>query len=356
MKLDRIPPAAAPATLQDVIDRLAGNRDLPETRKRDLRSAVVTFGKLMDRAPAVIPLDLADIRAALDAHGAGAGQGLAQALGEPAQRPRRRHRCLRSAADAQDRRCRARRALEQAAAARHRPARAQWPVALCPLGEPAPGRAARPSTTAAIARFIAELEATTLIRNLDSQHRSVATGLEYPRSPAARRGPADRRGAGQPTGADAGGLGATVRPRSEPTLSAISPGARCPIRSIEHARARALAPRTLHLRRDHIHSAVTAACAAGIDVACWTSLASLVEPESFKALLRQLWEEGGRTLTAYTHGVAGTLVAIAAEWVKLPAETVATLKQLRRKLGTLPSGLTEKNKALLRKFDDAASC
>jgi integrase len=120
----------------------------------------------------------------------------------------------------------------------------------------------------------------------------------------------------------------------------------------QHARARALAPRTLHLRRDHIHSAVTAASAAGIDVACWQSLASLVEPESFKALLRQLWEEGGRSLTAYTHGVAGTLVTIAAEWVKLPGETVAALKKLRRKLGTLPSGLTDKNKAVLRKFDD----
>ena len=72
------------------------------------------------------------------------------------------------------------------------------------------------------------------------------------------------------------------------------------------------------MRRDHIHSAVTAAGAAGIDVASWTSLASLVEPETFKTLLRQLWEEGGRTLTAYTHGVAGTLVAIAAEWVQCP--------------------------------------
>ena len=87
-------------------------------------------------------------------------------------------------------------------------------------------------------------------------------------------------------------------------------------------------------------------------MAYWTSLASLVEPETFKALLRHLWEAGGRTLTAYTHGVAGTLVAIAAEWVKLPAETVAELKALRRKLGTLPSGLTDKNKALVRKFDD----
>src|SRR4029453_6903118 len=93
----------------------------------------------------------------------------------------------------------------------------------------------------------------------------------------------------------------------------------------ENARARALAPRTRQLRRNHIHSAVTAASATGIDVACLTSLASLVEPETFKTLLRQLWKDGGRRLTAYTHGVAGTLIAIAAEWVKLPADAVETL-------------------------------
>jgi integrase len=87
-----------------------------------------------------------------------------------------------------------------------------------------------------------------------------------------------------------------------------------------------------------------------------TSLATLVEPDVFRALLRQLWAQDGRALSAYTHGVAGTLIAIAAEWVKAPADTIANLKQLRRKLGTLPSGMTEKNKALLRKFDDARLC
>ena len=83
-----------------------------------------------------------------------------------------------------------------------------------------------------------------------------------------------------------------------------------------------------------------------------TSLASLVEPETFRALLRHRWREDGRKLSAYTHGVAVTLIAIASEWVKAPADVIATLKALRSKLGTLPSGLTEKNKALLRKFDD----
>jgi integrase len=46
------------------------------------------------------------------------------------------------------------------------------------------------------------------------------------------------------------------------------------------------------------------------------------------------------------------LITIASEWVRIPADQLSHLKKLRGKLGTLRSGLTEKNKALLRKFDD----
>jgi hypothetical protein len=45
----------------------------------------------------------------------------------------------------------------------------------------------------------------------------------------------------------------------------------------EHARARALSPGTLRLRRDQIHSAAAAAIAAGTKMSDLTSLASLVE-------------------------------------------------------------------------------
>lgn len=46
------------------------------------------------------------------------------------------------------------------------------------------------------------------------------------------------------------------------------------------------------------------------------------------------------------------LITIASEWVRVSADQLAALKKLRSKLGGLPSGLTEKNKNLLRKFDD----
>ena len=118
------------------------------------------------------------------------------------------------------------------------------------------------------------------------------------------------------------------------------------------ARARALAPLSLRLQQTHLHSAASAAVTAGIPLDKITSLASLIEPETFRTLMRQLWRKDGRKLSAFTHGVGVTLIAIASEWVKASPDVVATLKELRSKLGTLPIGLTEKNEALLRKFDD----
>src|SRR5262245_58994837 len=59
-------PTAVPATLHDLVDRLVRNPALSDTRKRDLRSAVVTYGKLVGAPLSAIPLDLAAIRHTLD--------------------------------------------------------------------------------------------------------------------------------------------------------------------------------------------------------------------------------------------------------------------------------------------------
>jgi hypothetical protein len=120
----------------------------------------------------------------------------------------------------------------------------------------------------------------------------------------------------------------------------------------EGARVRALSPRTLRLQQQHIHSAASAAVATGMSVGQLTSLATLVQPGTFRAVLGHLWQHDGRKLSAYTHGIAITLTAIASEWVKMPAEVFATLKGLRKKLGALPSGLTLKNQVTLRTFAD----
>lgn len=120
----------------------------------------------------------------------------------------------------------------------------------------------------------------------------------------------------------------------------------------ENARRTPLAAKTIRLHRDHIHSAVSAAVAAGIDSSQLFRLGSLTEVETFKKILRYRWESEGRKLSAYTHGLAGSLIAIAKEWVRVPNEVLAALKAIRHKLGALPIGLTEKNKELLLQFND----
>jgi hypothetical protein len=132
--------------------------------------------------------------------------------------------------------------------------------------------------------------------------------------------------------------------------SSLESGRRAPLD--ENARRAPLAAKTIRLHRDHIHSAISAAVAAGVDSSRLVELGSLTAPETFKQILRHRWESEGRKLTAYTHGLAGSLIAIGKEWVRAPNDALAALKATRHRLGTLPIGLTEKNKDLLRQFND----
>jgi hypothetical protein len=62
MKIVPTTPGAKPATLKDVIERLGGDG----SRRRDMRSAVTSYAKLLGRAPSDILLELASIRETLD--------------------------------------------------------------------------------------------------------------------------------------------------------------------------------------------------------------------------------------------------------------------------------------------------
>jgi len=202
-----------------------------------------------------------------------------------------------------------------------------------------------------IDRFVAELDGASLIRNLHNLRRTVTTAwnaLAAMHQTAGLRLVAVPTNRAAPTRIPWQELPASFRDDVERYLTWAS----VPDPLAEGARARALAPLSLRLQQGHIHSAASAAVAAGIPAKQLTSLARLVEPETFRAVLRHLWHQDGRRLSAYTFGVAVTLIAIATEWVQAPADTVAILKALRGKLGTLPLGLTVKNTALLRTFDD----
>ena len=121
-----------------------------------------------------------------------------------------------------------------------------------------------------------------------------------------------------------------------------------------NARSRALAPRTLRLRRDQIHAGITALVESGIKPAEIRSLADLVSPENFKRLLRRRIETIGGCDNAFNRNLADALVSIARDWTKINADVLTELKRLAGKMPTPLSGLTAKNKKMLRVFDDPA--
>jgi integrase len=338
-----------PTTLLSVLDRLAGDGGLSDTRKRDLRSAVTSFAKLRGQLPAAIPLDLADIRRTLD------GTVPAQAKISP-----KRWANLRSDLAAAIETSGLRPMLKTA----HLDLDKAWTRLLAPADQRVRHGLSRFSRWASlrqiapesvddstIDRFIAELDQATLIRNLRVLRGTVARSwnalVRLQQASGLRPVPVPTNGPA-PTEALWQRLPGSFQEDVERYLA----WGAVPDPLAEGARARALAPLSLRLQRTHIRSAASAAAAAGIPADQLTSLASLVERETFRAALRHLWQQDGGKLTAFTHGVAVTLIAIASEWVKAPPDTIAALKTLRSKLGTLPPGLTEKNQALLRRFDD----
>ena len=120
------------------------------------------------------------------------------------------------------------------------------------------------------------------------------------------------------------------------------------------ARSRALAARTLRLRRDQIHAAVTALVKSGIEPATILSLADLTSSNNFKSILRwRLNSVDGQTNT-FNYNLGKALVQIAYEWVKVDAQGFAELKRLLGKMPVPLMGLTDKNKCFLRQFDDPA--
>ena len=118
------------------------------------------------------------------------------------------------------------------------------------------------------------------------------------------------------------------------------------------ARLRPLACRTLRLRRDQIHAAVTALVDSGTNPRTLHSLADLVTPNHLKSILRQRLEMVDGSENVFNHLLAHVLLQIAREWVRVDPPVLAELKRLVRKVPVPPSGLTKKNKRFLRQFDD----
>lgn len=335
-------------TLRDVLDRIAAKSDIAHSRKRDLRSAILSFSKLADEAPAFIPLDLSELRRVLD-----------ETDGALAKVSAKRRTNLRSDLVSAIEASGAHPMLKTGALELD-PA---WKRLLDPISDPrirsGLSRFARwcslnstmPEAVNEIVvdRFAQDLKARTLIRNADGQHGAVV--VAWNRLAAQKPG--------LPTITAQAGAKVLKRVPWEHLPATFFADLQkhlvwcaMPDALDDDARATRLAPATIRLRRDHVHSAATAAVAAGVAPQSLRTLADLVQLDTFKAILRKLYAGDGAVLTPYTHGVAGTLIAIATESAGSSTDEISALKKLRRKLGTLPPGLTDKNKSFLRRFDD----
>jgi hypothetical protein len=120
------------------------------------------------------------------------------------------------------------------------------------------------------------------------------------------------------------------------------------------ARPRALAPRTVRLRRDQIHAAATALVDSGIKPSAVQSLADLVSPNHFKCILRRRVDTVGGGENIFNRDLGRALIQMAHEWVKVDAQVFAELKRLVGKMPAPVMALTGKNKRALRQFDDPA--
>ena len=113
-------------------------------------------------------------------------------------------------------------------------------------------------------------------------------------------------------------------------------------------------PTTVKLRSDSLRLAASTLAEAIGDPESVVSLAALVQPVHVKTILTIYRQRAGNINTAFIHGLAVALVAVARHWVKLDpkSEAMQALKVMAGKASKLPQGLTPKNKKVLRQLED----
>jgi integrase len=115
---------------------------------------------------------------------------------------------------------------------------------------------------------------------------------------------------------------------------------------------RAASPVTVRTRRLQLRQMATALVLSGWPKESITGLASLVEAKAAKAILMFHWERSGERKTGQIHNQALLLIQIGKYWAKLPPDEIKGLSQLRRRMAPEEKGMTERNRARLRAFDD----
>jgi integrase len=116
---------------------------------------------------------------------------------------------------------------------------------------------------------------------------------------------------------------------------------------------RPVRPSTLERRRFQILQLASGLVHRGRDPATLTRLADLIAPAAtVREALRFFLARAGGATTRQVHQLATVALLIAKHWVELPKPRVEELRALVRRCDPQVRGLTEKNRAALRRLED----
>ena len=122
----------------------------------------------------------------------------------------------------------------------------------------------------------------------------------------------------------------------------------------ENAPPNPMRPRSIRLRRMQILLAASAWAAEGHDPAELQGLADLVVPDRVKDIFRNYLRRNNDQPTQFMKGLCQTLIQVARHYIQAPASRIEELKDISHRLGKEQTGLTPKNRKLLRELDDDA--
>lgn len=122
----------------------------------------------------------------------------------------------------------------------------------------------------------------------------------------------------------------------------------------DHQPPRICKASTLNLRKRHIHQLASAAVHGGVAIERIDSLSALVDRDTVKAAVNWYFKQNQHQVTAYQKDLVVTLYSIARHWVCSKRDHLEWMKSLISRLRPKQGGLTDKNRAALRQFDEKA--
>ncbi|MFM2350066.1 MAG: hypothetical protein RIR04_1032 [Pseudomonadota bacterium] len=341
----------SPTTLQGVIDALALRSDLTDQRRLDLCSSLRTFARVLGKVPDQIPADISALNsqiAGMTAQMAGltsprwanVRSGLTAALsltGAKVIRGKRRGAMAPEWAAL----------LDQVVGAYER-ARLSRFMSWCTAEGIAPTNVSQGD----VDRFVVALAKESLVERPKAVHRDLALAWGRCRTTVAGWPDVETK---VPNNSRAYAL--AEEDFSDAFVKDVAAYLHhlAEVDPFEATPRKAMAPTTLRDTKLRIYQLASALVQSGRDPKAILGLSDLVAPEAAKAALRVQHDRNGKRKTGQLANYARTLINAARHWVKASEEDLDTLRALARSITPKIGGLTDKNRARLRQFDNQSA-